>query len=282
MSDTNNIRLGVCNIFFDGNDLGYTKGGVEVDVTTNTHPVKADQFGESTINEYIMERNVVAKIPLAETTLRNMVNIMPGATLIETGGAAATGSITVTQPDDGETIVVNGVVITFKEFDADAKKDEVAIGITANDTATNLRAFLNTSYRKELICATYAGADATISITYKTKGVEGNNFTLGAGSSGMTISGVALTGGLDPTAARVDVTNAVGTNLLSIAKELRLRPVENGNDPKDDFIIHKAATAGALNFAYKHDQERIYNAEFKGYPDPITKKLYSVGDPAAA
>ena len=32
-SSTENVKLGVCTILFDGNDLGYTKGGVEVELT---------------------------------------------------------------------------------------------------------------------------------------------------------------------------------------------------------------------------------------------------------
>jgi hypothetical protein len=50
-SNTKNVKLGVCTVLYKGVDLGYTKGGVEVDVTTSTKPVTVDQFGESVINE---------------------------------------------------------------------------------------------------------------------------------------------------------------------------------------------------------------------------------------
>lgn len=81
-SDTQNVKLGVCTITFDGADLGYTKGGVSVEVQTETHKVQVDQFGNSPINEYILSRNVTVTVPLAETTLENLVAIMPGATLV--------------------------------------------------------------------------------------------------------------------------------------------------------------------------------------------------------
>jgi len=84
-SDTKNVKLGVCQVLFDGIDLGYTKGGVEVEVKTETHEVQVDQFGKTPINEYIMGRTVTVKVPLAETTLENMVAIMPGATLKTSG-----------------------------------------------------------------------------------------------------------------------------------------------------------------------------------------------------
>jgi hypothetical protein len=88
-SDTKNVKLGVCKVYFAGIDLGYTQGGVEVSVTTETHKVSVDQFGKTTINESVLGRDVKVKVPMAETTLRNMAKIMPGATLVETGAVAA-------------------------------------------------------------------------------------------------------------------------------------------------------------------------------------------------
>lgn len=166
-SDTKNVKLGVCSVFFDGVDLGYTQGGVQVTVKTDTHKVNVDQFGKTTINEIIMQRDVSVKVPLAETTLENMVNIMPGATLVT----------------DGTT---------------QAKSVEVSVGI--------------------------------------------------------------------------------GVDLLSIAKELRLHPIAKApTDYSEDFVIPLAATSGALNFVYEVEKERIYDVDFTGYPDPTTKKLFSVG-----
>ena len=51
MSDTKNVKLGVCKVFYDNVDLGYTQGGVDVTVKTETHKVNVDQFGKTTINE---------------------------------------------------------------------------------------------------------------------------------------------------------------------------------------------------------------------------------------
>lgn len=81
-SDTKNVKIGVCKLSYDGVDLGYTKGGVEVSVKTETHKVLIDQFGKTPVNEYLMGREVTVKAPLAETTLDNLVAVMPGATLV--------------------------------------------------------------------------------------------------------------------------------------------------------------------------------------------------------
>lgn len=164
-SDTKNVKLGVCKVLYDSVDLGYTKGGVEVSVKTETHKSKVDQFGSTPINEYITGREVTAKTPLAETTLDNLVKIMPGATISGTGS------------------------------------DKI-----------------------------------------------------------------------------VTVPTGVGINLLDVAKELRLHPISKpDSDKSEDFVILKAATAGALSFAYKLDDERVYNVEFNGYPDAATGKLFTVG-----
>jgi len=170
-SDIHNVKLGVCKIKFNGIDLGYTKGGVEVTVKTDTHKVNVDQFGKTPINEYIMGREVTVKCPLAETTLDNLVKIMPGAVLV-------TDSVT-------------------------------------------------------------------------------------------------------PTKKVVNVSTGVGINLLDIAQALVLHPISKADiDVSEDFTVFKAATAGALNFAYKLEDERIYNTEFNGYPD-TNGKLFAVGDTTA-
>jgi hypothetical protein len=170
-SDTKNVKLGVCKVKFDGVDLGYTKGGVEVSVTTETHKVMIDQFGKTPINEYVMGRQVTVKVPLAETTLTNLVAIMPGATLI--------------------------------------------------------------------------------------------------------------TDGVDPTKKVVNVPTGIGTNLLDIAETLVLHPTGLPDSNKaEDFTVFKAATAGALQFAYKLEDERIFNVEFTGYPD-ADGKMFAIGDTSA-
>lgn len=81
-SSLENVKLGVCSVTFDGVDLGYTKGGVQFEVTTETYEVTIDQFGETPVSNYITGRMVRVTTPFAETTLENMQKLLPGATLI--------------------------------------------------------------------------------------------------------------------------------------------------------------------------------------------------------
>lgn len=279
MSDTKNVKLGVCKVFFDGEDLGYTQGGVEVTVATETHKVNVDQFGKTTINEYIMGREVTVACPLAETTLENLVAIMPGATLHAATGGQATGTITIaTNPSDGETITVNGVTIEFAT--SAVTPTEVTIGVSATATATALAAKLNASTNPALNVATYTPSGTVVTVEFDAVGTAGNAFTIVTGTAAgkVTMSGATLTGGTAGAPAYVEVTNGVGTDLLSIAKELRLHPKSlPDDDVSEDFVIPLAATAGGLKFAYKLENERIFDCTFTGYPDPATGKLFLVG-----
>ena len=287
-SDTRNVKLGVCQVFFGGQDLGYTKGGVEVTMSTETHKVEIDQFGKTPINELVMGRDLKVKVPLAETTLENMVAIMPGATLIETGGTVASGTITLsTNPTAAETITVNGVEFTFVSS-LTGVENEILIGTDKDETASNIATVLNASNDPAVAKATYSAAAGVVTVKYGNsviygtsgmKSTEGNAFTLVDGTAtAIAVSGATLTGGTNSTAKKIAVNSGIGTDLLSIAQEIRLHPVGKvATDLSEDFIVPLAGTGGALNFGYKVDDERVYNVEFSGYPDPVTGILYKVG-----
>lgn len=290
-SNTKNVKLGVCKVLYAGFDLGYTQGGVDVSVSTETHKVNIDQFGKTSINEYLMGRTVSAKVPLAETTIENLVAVMPGAVMTTTGGGVATGTITITtQPANSDTLIVNGYTLTFRSvLTVPAVEGEVLIGAAATNTAANLAAVLSALTDARVAQAVYSAATNVVTVRWGpsniggangVRSVDGNLFTLNAGTAGakVTLSGATLTGGADPTTRSATVGTGIGTDLLSIAKELRLHPVGRpDSDRSDDFVIPLAGTAGALQFAYKLEDERIYNVEFMGYPDPATGVLFRLG-----
>lgn len=279
-SSTRNVKIGVCKVQFGGLDLGYTQGGVEVTVKTDTHKVNIDQFGKTTVNEYLMGRDVSAKVPLAETTLQNLAATMPGATLTYVGGANAVATITIaTQPTAGQTILINGVTITFKATGtALLVNNEVDLGAAAANTCTNLAAFINASYTLSgILSATAATTIVTVTAVYK--GLDGNLITLANGTATVPVySTPTLITGAEPTSVSIVSTSGIGVDLLSKAKELRFHPQGKANgDVSDDFVIPLAATPGALTFAYKLEDERIFNIEFMGYPDPTSGVLFKLG-----
>ncbi|CAG9228870.1 hypothetical protein [Burkholderia vietnamiensis] len=280
-SDTKNVKLGICTLFYKGKDLGYTQGGVTVTVQTNTHKVNVDQFGQSAINETIMSRDVTIKAPLAETTLDNLVATMPGATLVETGGVAAAGSVTFNSvPVEGDKLTVNGTAFTFKA--APVAATDILIEGTASAQATQVASVLSASADANVSACTYAAVGAVVNVTAKTAGTAGNSITLAETGGELSVSGATLTGGVDAKKSVV-VTNGVGVDLLSVAGELRLHPLAKpADDYSEDFVIPLAATAGGMNYVYQVDKERVFDTTFTGYPDPVTKELFAVGSAPAA
>ena len=91
-----NIKLGACTVTWDSTDLGYTKGGAEVELSTSKKAVTVDQFGESVVNEYITGRMIKVRFSLAEHDLAKLVNVIPGATLVTDGTDSSKKKITVT------------------------------------------------------------------------------------------------------------------------------------------------------------------------------------------
>lgn len=279
-SSTENVKLGVCSVFFDGADLGYTKGGVEVEMQTSTYEVKVDQFGETPIGELVTGRQVTVKVPLAETTFENMVRTIPGAVLVS-NGVAATGTVTfvTAAPVNNDSVTVNGKTFTFKTAPAAGNGAELAIPASITAAATALAAAIN-AFKLETGVDAVAVAGA-VTLTALEKNSSGNSITLSRVAvtpANLTVSGATLSGGVAPTKAKVSIPTGVNINLLSIAKKLVLRP--RGTTGAEDFILPKAATPGGLNFSYKIDDERTIMANFKAYPD-ANGNLIVIGDESA-
>jgi hypothetical protein len=279
-SSSKNVKLGICQVFYDGIDRGLTQGGVEVTVATETHRVEVDQFGKSAINETVQGRTLTVKVPMAETTARNLVDTMPGSQLIS-DGAQASGTVTLAaQPTATTSVTIAGQAFSF-QLGKPTSVYQVQIGASLAESLANLAKAISLSNLRGTdlggIKAAVSGP-TTVCLTVADPGVLGNAVTLVA-SNGATVSGATFTGGVNETKVRVEVGSGVGVDLLSIAKPLRLHPVgKPATDFSEDFYVYQAATPGALTFAYKTDAERIYNVEFSGYPDPQTLKLFSIGD----
>lgn len=283
-SDTKNVKLGVCQIKFGGYDLGYTKGGVEIEVKTETKKVMVDQFGNSEVNEYILGRSCTAKIPLAETTLPNLVEIMPGATLSTSGGAAASATVTFgSLPVAGTTITVNGVVFTARATTATmANAREFYVGTTTSACATNFAAAVNSAMDAALndISANSVSGNV-VYLVASSYGTAGNAYTLSTTSTA-TLSGATFSGGVAPGRMKVTVPNGTGSSLLTTCQRLVLHPIAlAADDRSQDFTIPLAATSGEMNYAFKLDEERIFIANFYGYPDSTTGTLFVIGDERA-
>lgn len=263
---TEHVKLGACNVFFNGRDLGRTKGGVEVQVSTSTHEVTADQTGNTPIDELINGRTVTAKVPLLDTTLDNLVDIMPGAKLV-TDGAYATGDVTFSDAPVAENkISIMGFDFVFKT--KPKAEGEMGVPASAEAAAKALAGAIN-----GVVVPVYAKVDgAKVELIADQRGAESNQPVVVVGAN---ISANNLAGGAAVTKAKVSVPTGVNIKLSDFAGELMLRPI--GTSGEDDFVIKKAACPGALNFTYNTDNERVYSADFKSYV-ANDGSLFEVGD----
>lgn len=161
-----NIELGPCNVTFGGTDLGLTKGGVEVEFSTEVAQITADQFGDTILDDVIRGRNVMVRVPMTERDLEKLAAVFPETTLV--------GSTT----------------------------------------------------------------------------------------------------------KRLVFNDGVGTSLRALADELILKPKGAGDDTKN-VTIPLAMAKGDMSFAFKHDEQRVYQVEFTGYVNIVSGQLWNMGDPAA-
>lgn len=267
-SSTNNVKLGICTIEFGGVDLGYTKGGVEVEVATETFKVMIDQFGNTPVKEYITARTCVVRVPLAETTLEILEQIMPGSTFTDNATKQVITVVEAAPADTTEYIIrVNGVDYPFTT-DADATEAELADGLVDSVNADPARAMDAANVADELVL--------TARVSGETYVVIESPASTGAFDS-ITETTPAASG-----SKLIDVVTNISADLLALASTLKLHPVSAGADVNEDFTVPLAATGGALNYAFKLDEERIFNVEFNAYPDDTQDGLlFQVGDTTA-
>lgn len=80
-NDVTNVVLGRCEITFNSVDLGHTKEGTTLTVTTDKREVTVDQFGSTPVAVHTIGQRVEVKVQLAELTLANLNSMIPDSTL---------------------------------------------------------------------------------------------------------------------------------------------------------------------------------------------------------
>lgn len=124
-SSIDNVRIGVCSISLDGTDLGYTKGGVSVQISTETYRVTVDQFGMTAINDYVMGTNIQVTTPLAESTIENMAFVMADGTVVTDGVDATKKKVNVGSGVGVNLLAIAGELTLHPIGVADASQDLV-------------------------------------------------------------------------------------------------------------------------------------------------------------
>jgi hypothetical protein len=129
------------------------------------------------------------------------------------GAVQASGTVVfAVNPEDADTVTLNGVEITFVEENATG--NEVFIGATLADTLVSLKTLLDATEEANLLVATYAVDEDTLTVTYKAYSTGGNAYTTVA--SVATPSGATLAGGVNGTGSIVYTTNLLAGDTVTI------------------------------------------------------------------
>lgn len=124
-----------------------------------------------------------------------------------TASVAATGTITITtNPAAGDTVTVGSTVYEF--VSADPVGQQVLIGGTTADTATNLAAIIGG-------IATATASSNVVTVTASEPGAQGNSIALATSKSSAITVGASLTGGADYVAG----DNAIIGNAFTVVSK---------------------------------------------------------------
>ncbi len=112
-------------------------------------------------------------------------------------GVRSTNTIELTgQPDPGDTVTIQGTVVTFVAGTPGAF--QVEIGSDAAETADNLLAFLQVSADVNLALMTYSKIGNIVTLTARIYSDDGDAYTLTKVGTNISVGGATFSGGADP------------------------------------------------------------------------------------
>jgi len=102
MGTIENLELGPAIVEFGVSgalvDLGFTKGGVTMTITTDVADVTTDQFGTVIMKQILVGRNVVVRCPFAETDLAKISSFIPLASGVTDATSATQKKVIINTP----------------------------------------------------------------------------------------------------------------------------------------------------------------------------------------
>jgi hypothetical protein len=90
-ADIDNVKLGPCSVKFNSVDVGHTKGGVTVSYEAEYHDITVDKYGNTIADSVLLGESLKVTVPLAESTIANMLVAIPNATTAGGGDRATIG-----------------------------------------------------------------------------------------------------------------------------------------------------------------------------------------------
>ena len=136
------VDMGACNVYFGPKGaesaLGYTVGGVQVTYSVETQEIEVDQV-DAPISEQITKQTLEVKVPMAESNIPRLAEMLPGATLV-VHGLSYRGIWTATPSPayaSGDCVLYNGVL--YSAGASTSGNPEDGTGWTAVPAATKVK-----------------------------------------------------------------------------------------------------------------------------------------------
>lgn len=123
--DIAKVRLGQCTLTYNGQDLGYTKGGAEVTVTNDVTEVAIDEYGTSPVKAFHKGTRIEVKATMAEYAYDALVQVLNGAQIVEGAGSPVVDAMTIGQKGG---VALTGALLTLHPVSAgESTADDVDI-----------------------------------------------------------------------------------------------------------------------------------------------------------
>lgn len=88
--NSQNVRIGECEVFLNEVDLGHTNGGVEFTFEREFTDLTVDQYGTSPVDMALTGNNLLVMVYLAEPTNKNIGNAIPEGAYAENADSTNT------------------------------------------------------------------------------------------------------------------------------------------------------------------------------------------------
>lgn len=88
--NTQNFKIGACDVYFKGVKLGHTKGGVTLTYSPEMADIVADQFGTTPLDKRVMGEVWTATLRLTEETIANWKVALPAGSVAGAGNGRLT------------------------------------------------------------------------------------------------------------------------------------------------------------------------------------------------
>jgi len=72
-----NIKIGECDVFYNGEVIGHTKGGVEFSFEREFEDLTVDQYGSMALDKALTGQKLTVKVYIAEPTKANFSKAIP-------------------------------------------------------------------------------------------------------------------------------------------------------------------------------------------------------------